>query len=172
MSQPPVRTGYAAFTAHGSRNREFVVTSISSGFHRVHGVQLARSLSTLYRFPTLFLRAFAMYVACPHADYYAQSDCLEGLGRFGAGLPCLLPLSFASLGRVGTVDPKGMACPPPRTVLAPFRRIRLSILGSAPEAYLLAVSIRMTFFRHGTQGLSPFPSASSFRPCYHVLYCG
>ena len=29
--------------------------------------------------------------------YYAQSDCLEGLGRFGAGLPCLLPLSFASL---------------------------------------------------------------------------
>jgi hypothetical protein len=74
-----------------------MVTSISSGFHRIHGVQLARSLSTLYRFPTLFLRAFAMYVAFPHSDYYAQSDCLEGLGRFGAGLPCLLPLSFASL---------------------------------------------------------------------------
>src|SRR6266851_4036467 len=90
LPNPPVRTGYAAFTAQGSRNRDFMVTSISSGFRRVHGVQLARSLSTLYRFPTLFLRAFAMYVAFPHADYYALSDCLEGLGRFGAGLPCLL----------------------------------------------------------------------------------
>ena len=67
-----------------------MVTSISSGFHRVHGVQLARSLSTVYRFPTLCLRAFAMYAAFPHADYYAQSDCLEGLRRFGAGLPSLL----------------------------------------------------------------------------------
>jgi hypothetical protein len=51
----------------------------------------------LYRFPTLSLRAFAMYVAFPHADYYAPSDCLQGLGHFGAGLPCLLPLSFTSL---------------------------------------------------------------------------
>jgi hypothetical protein len=44
----------------------------------------------LYRFPTLALRAFAMPVACPHSDSYAPSDCLEGLGAFGAGLPCLL----------------------------------------------------------------------------------
>ena len=29
-----------------------------------------------------------MYVAFPHADYYAQSDCPQGFGRFGAGLPC------------------------------------------------------------------------------------
>src|SRR6185295_15714355 len=85
-----VRYTAHTFIAHGSRDREFMVTSISSGLHRVHGVQLARSLSTLSRFPTLFLRAFAMYVAFPHADYYAQSDCLQGLGRFGAGLPCLL----------------------------------------------------------------------------------
>jgi hypothetical protein len=35
-------------------------------------------------------RSFAMYVAFPHADYYAQSDCPQGFGRFGAGLPCLL----------------------------------------------------------------------------------
>ena len=90
LPNPPVRTEYAAFTAHGSRHREFMVTSISSGFHRVHGVQLARSLSTVYRFPTLCLRAFAMYAAFPHADYYAQSDCLQGLRRFGAGLPSLL----------------------------------------------------------------------------------
>ena len=67
-----------------------MVTSISPGFHHIHGGQLARSLSTLYRFPPLFLRAFAMSVAFPHADSSAPSDCLEGLGRFGAGLPCLL----------------------------------------------------------------------------------
>src|SRR6266496_1319329 len=67
-----------------------MVTSISPGFHQVHGVQLARSLGNLYRFPTLSLRAFAMHVAFPHSDYYAPSDCLEGLGAFGAGLPCLL----------------------------------------------------------------------------------
>jgi len=52
----------------------------------------------LYRFPTLSLRAFAMHVAFPHSDYYAQSDCLQGLGDFGAGLPYLSsPLSFTSL---------------------------------------------------------------------------
>ena len=55
------------------------MTCISSGVHRVHGVQLARSLSNL-RPPTLFLRAFAMYVAFLHSDYYAPSDCLQGLG--------------------------------------------------------------------------------------------
>src|SRR5207245_4627917 len=82
LPNPPVRTEYAAFTAHGSRNREFMVTSISSGFHPVRGVQLTRSLSTVYRFPTLFLRAFAMYVAFSHAGSYAQSDCLQRVGRF------------------------------------------------------------------------------------------
>src|SRR2546428_13115782 len=57
LPNPPVGTVRAAFVAHGSRDREFMVTSISSGFHRVHGVQLARSLGSLYRFPTLSLRA-------------------------------------------------------------------------------------------------------------------
>jgi hypothetical protein len=51
----------------------------------------------LYRFPTLSLRAFAMYAAFPRSDYYAQFDCLEGLGGFGSGLPYLLPPSFTSL---------------------------------------------------------------------------
>jgi len=51
----------------------------------------------LCRFPILSLRAFAMHVAFPHSDYYAPSDCLQGLGHFGAGLPCLLPLSLSSL---------------------------------------------------------------------------
>jgi len=67
-----------------------MVTSISPGFHQVHGGQLARSLGSLYRFPTLSLRAFAMHVAFPHSDYYAPSDCLQGLGDVSAGLPCLL----------------------------------------------------------------------------------
>jgi hypothetical protein len=43
----------------------------------------------LYRFPPLSLRAFAMHVAFPHSDSYAQSDCLQGLGDFGTGLPSL-----------------------------------------------------------------------------------
>ena len=73
LPNPPVRTGYAAFTAHGSRNREFMVTSISSGFHRVHDVQLARSLSTLYRFPTLFLRALPK-PGCRHPDSATKPD--------------------------------------------------------------------------------------------------
>ena len=65
-------------TAH--ERGTFMVTSISPGFHHVHGVQLARSLGSLSRFPTLSLRAFAMHVAFPHSDYYAPSDCLQGLG--------------------------------------------------------------------------------------------
>jgi len=36
-------------------------------------------------------RSFAMYAVFPHSDYYALFDCLQGLGAFGAGLPCLLP---------------------------------------------------------------------------------
>jgi len=32
-----------------------------------------------------------MYAVFPPSDYYALFDCLQGLGAFGAGLPCLLP---------------------------------------------------------------------------------
>ena len=45
----------------------------------------------LYYFPTLSLRPFAMYVAFLRSDSYGQFDCLQGLGAFGTGLPCLLP---------------------------------------------------------------------------------
>jgi hypothetical protein len=45
----------------------------------------------VYCFPTLSLRAFAMCAVFPHSDSYALFDCLQGLGAFGAGLPCLLP---------------------------------------------------------------------------------
>ena len=34
----------------------------------------------LYCFPTLSLRAFAMCAAFLRSDYYAQFDCLQGLG--------------------------------------------------------------------------------------------
>src|SRR5215475_7382761 len=73
MSQPPVRTEYAACTAHGSRHRECMVTSISSRFHRVHGVQLARSLSTVYRLPPLSLRALPK-PGCRHPDSATKPD--------------------------------------------------------------------------------------------------
>ena len=45
----------------------------------------------VYCFPTLSLRPFAVYVAFLRSDYYGLFDCLEGLGAFGTGLPCLLP---------------------------------------------------------------------------------
>jgi hypothetical protein len=51
----------------------------------------------LYCCPTLPLRPFALYAAFPRSDYYGLFDCLQGLGDFGAGLPCLLPLSLTSL---------------------------------------------------------------------------
>jgi hypothetical protein len=74
-----------------------MVTSISPGFHHVHGVQLARSLGSLSRFPTLSLRAFAMHVAFPHSDYYAPSDCLQGLGVFVGVSLTYSPPSLTSL---------------------------------------------------------------------------
>ncbi len=45
----------------------------------------------LYCFPTLSLRPFALYVAFLRSDYYGLFDCLQGLGAFGTGRPCLLP---------------------------------------------------------------------------------
>ena len=72
----------------------------------MHGVQLARSLSN-FRSPTLYLRAFAMYVAFLHSDYYAQSDCLQGLGVSLGISPFLLstllsiPFRLSRVRRVG-----------------------------------------------------------------------
>ena len=51
----------------------------------------------LYRFPTLSLRAFAMHVAFPHSDYYAQSDCLQASEISVRVSPAYSPLSFTSL---------------------------------------------------------------------------
>ena len=45
----------------------------------------------LYCFPTLSLRAFAMYAVFLHSDYYALFDCLEGFGvSLGSRLPTRL----------------------------------------------------------------------------------
>src|SRR5712691_10041944 len=85
-----------------------MVTAISPGFHQVHGVQLARSRGNLSRFPPLSLRAFAMHVAFPHSDSSAPSDCLEGLGAFGAGRPCLLSTLLAIPCRLSRVRHGGL----------------------------------------------------------------
>ena len=44
-----------------------------------------------------------MYPAFLGSDYYAPFDCLEGLGAFGAGLPCLLPTLLAIPDRLSRV---------------------------------------------------------------------
>ena len=51
----------------------------------------------VYRFPTLSLRAFAMCAAFPRSDYYAQFDCLEGLGVSSGSPHSYSPPSFTSL---------------------------------------------------------------------------
>src|SRR6266851_3207119 len=53
---------------HFANSTEFTVVSL-----RVRWLPL-------YRFPTLSLRAFAMCAVFPRSDYYAQFDCLWGLG--------------------------------------------------------------------------------------------
>ena len=73
LPMPPVSTVRATFTAHGARSRDFMVTSISPEIHRIHGVQLARSLDTLYRFPPLLLRALPK-PRCRHLDSATKPD--------------------------------------------------------------------------------------------------
>jgi len=42
-------------------------------------------------------RSFALYAAFPRSDYYAQSDCLQGLGLSYEFSPSYSPSSFTSL---------------------------------------------------------------------------
>ena len=44
-----------------------------------------------------------MYVAFLRSDSYGQFDCLQGLGAFGTGLPCLLPTLLRIPGRLSRV---------------------------------------------------------------------
>jgi hypothetical protein len=71
-------------------------------------LQLARSLSNL-RSPTLYLGAFAMYVVFPHSDSYAPSDCLQGLGPFGTGLPHLRSPGLCIPFRLSRVHIEGLS---------------------------------------------------------------
>src|SRR2546425_4919716 len=58
---------------HFTFSAGWVNLAISSGFHRVRGVQLTRSLSTVYRFPPLFLRALPK-PGCRHPDSATKPD--------------------------------------------------------------------------------------------------
>src|SRR5262245_6643744 len=92
LPMPPVRPVRETFTSYGSRQRD-IMGKVHFASSTVHSPWTALRVRwvPLYCFPTRSLRAFAMYAAFPHADYYALFDCLQGLGAFGAGLPCLLP---------------------------------------------------------------------------------
>src|SRR6266702_3266592 len=81
LPNPPVRPVRETFASYGSRQRG-VYRKLP--FRQLHGTFTVVSLRVrwvpLYHFPTLSLRAFAMYAVFPHSDYYAQFDCLWGLG--------------------------------------------------------------------------------------------
>src|SRR5712671_1563094 len=80
LPNPPVRPVRETFTSYGSRERD-----VTGSFHFANStaftvVSLRVRWLPLYRFPTLSLRAFAMCAVFPRSDYYAQFDCLWGLG--------------------------------------------------------------------------------------------
>src|SRR5712664_686796 len=106
---PPVRPVRETFTSYGSRERGVYR---KRPFRHLHGTFPGVSLRVrwvpLYHFPTLSLRAFAMYAVFPHSDYYAQFDCLQGLGDFGTGLPSLLPTLLTIPFRLSRVQPGGL----------------------------------------------------------------
>ena len=79
---PPVRTVRAAFTAHGSR--EAGITACFPFIDSMESTMVSVCLRQLPWYSCLPapLGAFAMYVAFLRSDYYAPSDCLEGLGNF------------------------------------------------------------------------------------------
>ena len=95
LPNPPVRPVRETFASYGSRERD-VYRKLP--FRQLHGTFTVVSLRVrwvpLYRFPTLSLRAFAMYPVFPHSDYYALFDCLEGFGvSLGSRLPTVHPPS-------------------------------------------------------------------------------
>ena len=98
LPMPPVRPVRETFASYGSRQRD-ITRKVHFTNSTVHSPWTALRVRwvPLYCFPTLSLRPFALYVAFLRSDYYGLFDCLQGLGDFGAGLPCLLPLSFPSL---------------------------------------------------------------------------
>jgi hypothetical protein len=108
-TNPPVRPVRETFASYGSRERG-VYRKLP--FRQLHGTFTVVSLRVrwvpLYHFPTLSLRAFAMCAVFPCSDYYAQFDCLQGLGDFGTGLPCLLPTLLTIPFRLSRVQNGGL----------------------------------------------------------------
>jgi hypothetical protein len=98
LPNPPVRPVRETFASYGSRERDLTgnVHFASSTEHSPWTALRVRWVP-LYRFPPLSLRPFALHAAFPRSDSYGLFDCLQGLGDFSAGLPCLLPLSLTSL---------------------------------------------------------------------------
>src|SRR5262252_7275113 len=108
-TNPPVRPVRETFASYGSRQRD-IMRKVHFASSTVHSPWTALRVRwvPLYCFPTLSLRAFAMYAAFPHSDYYALFDCLQGLGAFGAGLPCLLPTLLPIPSRLSRVHYGGL----------------------------------------------------------------
>jgi hypothetical protein len=109
LPNPPVRPVRETFASYGSRERG-VYRKLP--FRQLHGTFTVVSLRIrwlpLYHFPTLSLRAFAMCAVFPCSDYSAPFDCLQGLGDFGTGLPCLLPTLLTIPFRLSRVQNGGL----------------------------------------------------------------
>ena len=95
LPMPPVRPVRETFASYGSRQRD-IMGKVHFASSTVHSPWTALRVRwvPLYCFPTLSLRAFAMYAVFPHSDYYALFDCLEGFGvSLGSRLPTVHPPS-------------------------------------------------------------------------------
>ena len=95
LPMPPVRPVRETFASYGSRQRD-IMGQVHFASSTVHSPWTALRVRwvPVYCFPTLSLRAFAMYAVFPHADYYALFDCLEGFGvSLGSRLPTVHPPS-------------------------------------------------------------------------------
>src|SRR6516164_4491653 len=97
------------FASYGSRARD-ITGKVHVASSTVHSPWTALRVRwvPVYCCPTLSLRAFAMCAVFPHSDYYALFDCLQGLGAFGAGLPCLLPTLLVIPIRLSRVQHGGL----------------------------------------------------------------
>src|SRR2546426_2293952 len=77
VSPIPPLDPYVRLSPHTAHERG----TLTGSFHFANStdftvVSLRVRWLPLYRFPTLSLRAFAMYAVFPRSDYYAQFDCL------------------------------------------------------------------------------------------------
>jgi hypothetical protein len=89
-----------------------------------------------------------MYVAFLRSDYYAPFDCLQGLGAFGAGLPCLLPTLLIIPFRLSRVQSGGLKQDDVGGVLlaAPSALCGSPVLAQGKQ-------VRLCLLPHGLQGL-------------------